>query len=53
MPHDYSPEEDIICDKGIAFNLHNGKIHDSKGIKEETLTFWRDGGEKIPLNKLA
>jgi uncharacterized hydantoinase/oxoprolinase family protein len=47
MPHDFSPEENKICDKSIGFLLSNGKIHDTNGVREKYSTNWRATGKVI------
>ena len=53
MPKDYIPVENKICEKALGFHFANGKVHDTKGIKEKKTTSWRAICESNPKGKLG
>jgi hypothetical protein len=53
MPQDFSAIENKICDKSIGFHFANGKIHDTKGVKEKKTTSWRVVSEPAAKGKLG
>ena len=53
MPKDYVPIEHKICEKALGFHFANGKVHDTKGIKEKKTTSWRAICDPNPKGKLG
>lgn len=45
MPRDYVVSENKICVKSLGFHFANGKLHDTKGLRDKQTTSWREAQE--------
>jgi hypothetical protein len=53
MPQEFLPIENKICEKSIGFHFANGKVHDTKGVKDKRSTSWRAVCEPAPKGKVG
>ncbi len=42
MPKEYAVTENKICVKSLGYHFANGKIHDTKGVRDKQSTSWRE-----------
>jgi hypothetical protein len=52
-PQDFVPIENKINEKALGFHFANGKIHDTKGVKEKKTTSWRAVCEPAEKGKVG